>query len=346
MCFAVYAPGSILELVYVNEDIRLFRDSSSRISVELFIKNKSNDPIQVLQLLYPNKFIQYWRNDQWYFKDPKYDDLYTDLTSDFTKVDDPCNDHYNKREGSALKCDGQTLRIYEFDENIADLSQVPPRFTGTVRGDVTFLIFGAQAFKDDYFMVRAMQEWRYSHFAIEFSIPIEPEETRCIKLRFKPRCATVGPCKHLRFRGVLNRLRGVELNYKIYGPSDVTSNFERTVDERLRAIEANNLAEKKNSLAVAQRIWNNTVTNGYKAPGTKTTIREWRLLINIPEQLSLTNMGHSGNLKKHDKHFDIYEDEQGNQFKVYRFLTGENHFTNVSQFSYEIVLSAQARRTP
>jgi hypothetical protein len=58
MCFYAYAPNQVIDIPYKSEYIALESDGTSIVLVDFLIKNKSNEAIQKIKIIYPNRLYK------------------------------------------------------------------------------------------------------------------------------------------------------------------------------------------------------------------------------------------------------------------------------------------------
>lgn len=337
MCFFIYAPKSTIELEYVNEHIKILPNGSSQIQAEIFLKNCSNAPINKVMILYPNRFIKKWRQDEFLYSDPSQDRI-KDLTPDFKRPNDKCNNHYNKVPNKFINWNSPTVSIKEPDPLKIDEFN-PPNLVheGIVSDDNKIEVFEDDVF--DYNETKIIDECRFAHITINCIPPITPSTTYAFKIFFNPMISTI--IDYRGYKNLLDRIKVKPLYYRINSPIDVVQSFKTGLSAFSDSIPQRPHFDKKIYEQAIKSIKEKVITNGIEAADTETLITDWRISISFADGVDPVEISESGQIFRLRPFPDLFVSDENKAVKIYQYYTGNYFWGYQKQFKYSVVMSAK-----
>ena len=340
MCFYVYAPNFKIDLEYVNEHIKIFPNGSSQIIAEIFIRNCSDLPLDKITLLYPNKFIGKWRNDEFaYYVSPS---RFANLTNDFTQPLETCNRHYNKVPGKSCTFTDSLFIIKEPDpKNINNGATQMLVHTGKVTENVQIEVFPDNEF--NYTETKICDGCKFTCITINFAPPISPSVTQAFKLYLHPIDTTHTNRKM--FNKIIDRILKNELYYRIHSPHEVLSNLKanlNTLEEDLGSADSLPFHQDAMRPAIMQ-IKDKIFSRGVESTTTETIITDWRTSISFANGIEPITITESGQINKFSPFPDIFVSEKDIPIPMYQYYTGNRYFAAQNQLKYSIVVIAKPK---
>jgi hypothetical protein len=321
MCFYIYAAGSEIDIEYAYENVKICSNGSSKIIAELFIKNRSELPIHQFIILYPNSFINKFNPSE--FAILLSEQRIENLTRDFTKPDNVCNDHYNKSDYKSITYSNGVVKIAEVNHEINECP-IDIEHEGIVAIDSDFRIYGEEGVFE-YLDVILLDGAKITPIFVDCKPAIEPNCTCAFKFFFNP-IKTCLPNDTSIIQNILSYIRRKPLYFQIYSPINIVEKMEEDINSFMDDMSKN----KTSSLSEVypdslNTIKNILIDNGIKKQGTKTNIIDWRIIVNFEKKIKLAKISSSGDIKELAPFPDIFIEQDG-PTEIYEYCSGSRYF--------------------
>lgn len=300
MCFFVYAPNAKITISYASESITLSKRRKSEVIADLLILNESEQPIEEVNIIYPNQFFHFKETTHVQEVIPvgEYEDITSTIIDEGSAYNWAYKDNHNQ---TFFKLCNDSLRVDSSDitERAQTLELTMPhpldpsdllKYKGQIGGHVEIAPFKGLTL----IQWLMLQKINYTVFTAHFKPSIKSQESRWVRWRFVGRSAVSQIEKKnelkLRFKNQL------QYDYQIQGMYDVKNQFVELLqfmrtNMKKYSLQAELISDIEELVDVFRK-------GGLDYPGkttkmldfTNVKILDWRLHINPSELDRITDI--------------------------------------------------------
>lgn len=335
MCFFVCAPGKEICLEYVSEHIKLHKDGTSEVIVDINLRNASDSSIEELLLIYPNTFFYFLKNKA---EDKLYagyeDDRVADITETLPDTTSPHNWFY-KGVGASLNPEYGTAGEMSITLSLPDPQDPADNskdviYTGVI-GEQSELKLIDNLDTLDYLI---LDRSRFCPFRVELGEDfVAPGVSRWFRWYFHGRASAINRLSRARKQLTQKLTNSQYFIYEIWGPYDTRNRLRTFLRGALRNdayhTREDYPAEYASSIrSRAQKLLRVLFDEGFDKPGTAVHSLDWRIRVE-PTQVGdrLTDPINQGHIAAAGGLSNLRE-KDGVYIPYYEWKTGSRMTTN------------------
>jgi hypothetical protein len=159
--------------------------------------------------------------------------------------------------------------------------------------------------------------------SVSKSLTYSASQTCALKVYFNPLDAT--SIERTKRKIIADRIMMRPLYFRIFGPFDVYKNFKDKLDFFFKSVPDSlrlNSSVFKESIS---SLKNKLIINGIEASGTRTTIKDWRILINFSNSLKPKSISESGCIKRLNPFPDFFTTSDNKPLEIYQYYAGKRY---------------------
>jgi hypothetical protein len=343
LCFYIYSPTAKLQIDYASEFIRLDKDGTSEVIVDLLVTNKSEDSVNHPKIIYPNRFYKIKKENKKVKRIGEWDDVTHTFLADheynwvYTLPGSLTSKNPSEPPPFSIPAWGTYFEIVQRDPREPLKSIV---YQGIIGGGIGLNVDG----ETDYLKAEILRYYNYTIFKCSLEQPLEKDVPRWMRFKFKGECSIYNKEQYWLKRVIKKATNQLYYEYQIFGPYDVRDRLKTFLAIQKQSCEGECSPDLRRASIdlYSYLIKDGLMQKQDEIPTLKTKIVHWYLHVCPGKMERLTDTVPDGNIQIAGLMPNFIGINPEKRLKVYEWKSG---FSNIESPEHKFSIFFQAKPT-